>query len=374
LRVTLRQAVARIAAYGLPDREGTVLDEGEAPLDPATWSHVVAVVGAQRLTGFLQAAVSDGALPVTADQRRTVDELHLAACAAMLWLEQRLLEVAAYLESADVPFVVLKGAALAHLAYEDPGLRSFGDNDLLIPPDRYPRALHLLREQGYQRSVLPTSEAFDRRFGKGATLCGRAGDEVDLHRTLVFGTVGLIIDVDDLFETAVPFELGGRELNALGPEARLLHAAYHAALGDPTPRYASVRDVAQLLLKGEHDPAEVLGLARRWRSTSVLARAVGLCRSVLGVDVGGPVAEALAGRVPTPRERRMLASYVGPRRSFAAKVLASLSYLDTAQERRELLVSAALPSRAFVQQRAGGARGAWLRRGLRSLLRHGRRS
>jgi hypothetical protein len=288
-------------------------------------------------------------------------------------LERRLIEVADLLESDGIDMVVLKGTAVAHLAYPDPAYRSFGDNDLLLRSEQIDRAVRLLCRHGYVRQTAPASHAFERRFAKGVTLDGDAGDEVDLHRNLVFGTLGFRIDLDELFRSAVPFEVGGRKLLGLGPETRLIHACYHAALGDPVPRYGSVRDIAQMLATGSHDPDRVLALARAWESEAVLARAVGLCALMLGFEGRDPVSKQVAGYVPTRRERRAIASYVGVNRSFAAKVVATLPYLDGLGEQAAFVRHVLFPQRGFAESMGGRSGLAWIRRGMRSLVRGSRR-
>ncbi len=353
-----------LAAFGLPGQRDRLAD---APLPEPAWKDLVRRARAQRLAGFLHAAVTDGVLPVTGEQREAVDELHLTACAAAVQLERRLLDVAGALDHADVPFVVLKGTAVAHLDYPDPALRPFGDVDLLFPSAQFEHALDILLGLGYVRPVPEPSPGFDRRFGKGATLKGTAGDELDTHRSLVFGSFGLAIELDELFRSAQPFDLGGRRLQALGPDTRLLHACYHAALGDPRPRYGSVRDVAQMLTNGDRDPDRVIELSRRWRAHAVLARALELCRDLLGYPLAGPIVDAVADHRPTRHERRAIASYIGDNRTYAAKVVASLPYLDGVGAKVRFLRAVTLPSRDFTAVRGGDAGVAWIRRGLRSL-------
>jgi hypothetical protein len=368
----------QVAVVGLPGHEpppsgpseragGVVLRE---PLDVAEWLELVRIVRRLRLTGFLQAALVTEVLPVTEAQRRHAADLHLAACITALQLERTLLSLVDELERAGVEPVVLKGTAAAHLLYADPGWRMFGDNDLLFRSTQFDDALAVLAGLGYHRPAVQLRRGFDRRFGKGATLVGDAGDELDAHRTLMFGSFGLTIDLDELFDSSVTFPLGGRQLRALGPETGLLHACYHAALGDPEPRLGSLRDVAQRFALGWHDPQRVVELARRWRAEAVVARALALCVDHLGVHIEDPVTEALAGHAPTRRERRAIDSYVGTNRSHARKVVASLPYLDGVAAKAAFLRGNLAPEDAFVGWHGGRSGIAWVGRGLRS-LRHG---
>jgi len=360
------RALKLIASYGLP---GAVVGELPVPLERSDWSALRGQVEFHRLAGFLTHAVENGGLSVTEDQRRDVSEMHLASCSRSLHLERRLLEMTAVLQAQNVDCLVLKGAAYAHLVYPDPAVRSFGDNDLLIPVDQFDAAIMALRDLGYELRVAPPRREFAQRFAKGVTLKAPEGIEADLHRNLVFGTFGFAIELNELFASSIEFELGGRMLKALGPETRLLHACYHAAIGDPDPRYSSVRDVAQMLTFGDQDNERVLELARRWKSPAVLARAFRLCRDYLGVAVRGPLVDALALYEPTRRERRAVASYVGENRHYAAKVAASLPYLDGVGSKLAFLRASVLPSEEFIESRGSEPRSAWIRRGLRSLLR-----
>ena len=370
--MSARELTRAVAAFGLPGGDERLLTSDSRPVSDTEWTQLLVHISALRLPGFLLAAIEAGALPVTEAQHDQARDLHLRFCRSVLWVERRLLEVASMLESAGVDFLVLKGTAVAHLNYPDPSLRMFGDNDLLLRAEQFADAVEVLHGAGYVRPVSEARPGFDRRFGKGATLHGNDGDELDLHRTLVFGSFGFLIDTDELFASAVPFGLGGRTLHALGPETRLLHACYHAALGDPRPRLGSVRDVAQMLLEGDHDAEATLDLIRRWRAEAVVARAVGLCRDRLGVAVPGPIPAAVDAYVPRRRELRAIDSYVGGNRSFATKVLASLPFLPGMRDRVALLRAAAFPKPGFAEDHGAQHGVPWLRRGMRSLLRRRR--
>lgn len=363
--MSVDELLKQVASHGLPEQPAAFL---AVPLGDRQWTVFLDGVRRQRLIGFLKAAVDAERVPVTDGQSEAVDELHLQACGSMLRMERRLLELVHSYEAAGIEVVVLKGTASAHLNYDEPSMRVFADNDLLVRPADFQAALVLARRLGYRRLVAPPRPTFDRRYAKGATLKGAEGAELDLHRNLVFGTFGFMIDLEELFASTIEFQLGGRRLRALGPETRLLHACYHAALGDPDPRYSSLRDVAQMLSYGDHDRARVLELVSDWEAWAVVARAVGLCDRHLGVRVTDRLVDAVAGYKPTDVEDRAIASYVGENRHYAAKVRASLPFLPTAGERAAFLRAAAVPSSAFVRSRGDEPRAAWVRRGVRSLF------
>jgi hypothetical protein len=351
--------LAAVARFGLPGHTGPLASRAT---NEAEWSGLLAGAHRGRLIGLLQAAVDGDALPVTERQRSDLAAVHLRWCVTAIGLERELLEVTAQLGAAGVASVVLKGSAHAHLLYPDPAWRTFGDNDILVLGGDVPRAVDVVADRGYERSVAGLRPSFDRRFGKGATLRRDGGPELDLHRTLLFGTYGLLIEPADLFDRAIPFELGGQPLRALSPEDRLLHTCIHSALGDPEPRLASLRDVAQAA-EARVDEDTFLSRVDEWRSAVVVLRVVYLLESVLGVEPPRLLRAAAERTVPTTRDRRAVAAYVGRNRSFAAKVRASLSFLPSVRDRTAFLLAAALPA-APLRVRFGG-RYRWYLRALR---------
>lgn len=349
--MTTSELLRGVATFGLFGIAALELTE---PLDDDAWTVLVGAVDRHRLVGLLHAAVAAGDMAVTDRQREELDELHLSWCVTSVELERELLVVIDHLERCGVESLVLKGAAHAHLLYPDPSWRSFGDNDVLVRGAQVEPAIDALEALGYRRTIPTLDPGFDARFGKGATLRRRDGVELDLHRTLLFGTYGLRVEPDLLFAGSVAFRLGGRELRALGSEMRVLHLCYHASLGDPDPRFASLRDAAQAATVTDVDLREVVALAERWRSTAALARTVMLWRARLGFEAPPVLAEAAAGFGPTSVDDAAVASYIGRDRSFVAKIRASLPFLDRRRDRVALVLAATRRGLRFVGSSRGG--------------------
>lgn len=289
------------------------------PLAPHTWTALAARVRHERIEGLWAACVADGALPVTADQ---MEEVRLAARGRAnvdLHLERQLLETTAVLQAAGVTNRALKGPVWAHTAYPDPSWRGFGDVDLLIPSPQWYAAIEALEGAGARRTLPEIRAGFDRRFGKEATLVASTGWELDLHRTFVIGPFGLWVHEGDLFDRPGRVAIGDAQVLVLSAEASFLHACYNAALADDPPRLVAIRDVAQVLIGLDPDPARVLGLARRWRAEAVVTRALGLVTRVLGLTLDHAVARRLGRRRTTTAERILLASYRGPARGYTSQ-------------------------------------------------------
>lgn len=329
-----------------------------APLSEAEWPDVRVATRKQRVSGSLCAAIRAGELAVTGEQRKQAETLHRIAQLRVLTLERTLVDVVDRLTAADIEARVLKGSAVAHLDYPDPGLRSYHDVDILVRADDFSGAVESLRGTGFERTLAEPRPGFDRRFDKGTTMRPAEYYEVDLHRTLVLGPWGRLVDFDDLWEPGDSYALGERTLTALSPVNRFLHACYHAALGDWPLRLGSLRDVAELLRKLDDDPAEVLERAGAWGVNAVVAAAVADTRRLLGGEAGA-LSRWAQRYVPSRREESWLALHTRTGKTFAAQALATvgvLPLLDKVAYMRALL----FPDAAYVADRHGSVVGRYL--------------
>jgi len=245
------------------------------PLDEDGWAALLGTVVDGRITESLLDATVSGDLPASVEQLEAAAAAHATAMGLALVLERRLLEVHALLTRADVDLTVLKGPAVAHLDWDDPNQRDFGDIDVLVRSDQVATALRTLTRARYERPVPPLRPVLDRVFAKGATLLDPTGYEIDVHRTLAPGSFGLTVDEAALWADRQPFVLAGTTFRALDAGARLAHTAAHQTLGSPVPRLSTVRDllrqVGQVPVDVGTARAAALGL------TAVLADALRSC-------------------------------------------------------------------------------------------------
>jgi hypothetical protein len=339
-----------VAGYGL---SGAPLALPRGSLDERTWTVVLADAAREHVTGHLVQALDDGAFPATDTQWAEAIEHHERALGLDLVLERLLLASVAELDAAGIPTRVLKGPAVAHTVYPEPGRRSFADVDLLVPAQHYDGAIGLLCRDGARRRYPEPRRGFDRRFGKGVCLESRDGLELDLHRTFVAGPFGLAVDNEALFATSWPFSLGGRVLEGLDPEARFVHACFHASLGDVEPRLVALRDVAQMLLHSTLDAHRVQELCRRWRCGIVVQRATQVAWETFGIAVSPELVRWAQHYLPSEFERRALRAYVGPDRSYARQAVAGLYAVRGIRAKAAYAGALLVPTAAYVRARDG---------------------
>jgi len=292
---------------------------------------VLRAVEEQNLIGVLAAAIGKGHVEASDSERDAVAEAHRRAMGEVLLLEEMLLAAVDVLDSAGIPHRVLKGSALSHTVHPDPSQRSFGDNDLLVEPNRINEAVDALVAAGAVRPRPKLSASFDRRFAKSVTLEWLHNTEIDLHRTLAPGPFGLLIDTRDLWVPAASFVIAGRSLSTFPPELHLLNAAIHSALGDVEPRLGNLRDLALLCNIGSLDHEAVVNIASRWRCETPLAAGLSAA-SALQVDLG-PLGEWAGSHEITSGDASLMSTYAVADGRFRRQALASLRVLPTWRDR-----------------------------------------
>jgi hypothetical protein len=302
------------------------------PIIVDSWraARVLELAAFDRLDGFLAVAAAEGVVVLDAKTTGALTEQWHAALRAAVSLEAVVVRTAAVLDASEVRYRLTKGAAVAHLDYPDPAVRTFGDVDLVVHPEDWTAALGSLEGAGYHRKAVEIPYDFDRRYGKGATLLDPHGYEVDLHRRFAIGRYGVTSLMADVFGGADCIELAGRRVAVLTPEYRLLHACYHAALGG-FRRLRAFRDVAQLVLVTGVSVDAVMSIAARWRAKVVVAAALAETWRRLDLD---PTAPELCGTLGLPigrGDRRALAVFAQERpfRQQALTALGRLGPLDT---------------------------------------------
>jgi hypothetical protein len=250
-----------------------------------------------------------------------------------------LCEILAAFTAAAIPVVVLKGAALSHFLYPEPGLRPHSDLDLLVSPADLLRAQQAVQRLGFQGP--PASSLTHRHLPPLQRTQDGLTVEVELHhrllsnyfdnvRAVMRGAIGRREPIgagdnrlSDVSVPLRPFAIGDRQAFTLGLEDQLHHLCQHLI------SHVNVWDYARLIWV-----ADVISLTERytpeinWRRVSPQAintlallhwltplsddvrRAAGIkigaCPTGIGVEFDG------WPRVRTPRNRALLRRTLWP--------------------------------------------------------------
>ena len=138
---------------------------------------------------------------------------------------------------------------------------------------------------------------------KGLTVTMPTGLEVDLHRILSWGPIGIRVPEADLWAPGRTFDRLGHTATTLDVNRTLVHMSAHLLLLGAL-RASEVRDVAQLAVAPALDPDRVLAIARRWGHEGLLAVALRMAeREIRLTPVTHPLTEWAASYRPTLRDR-----------------------------------------------------------------------
>lgn len=271
-------------------------------------------------------AAADGPLAVLAAERWAATSHHLTTV-------RTLRAVGRALDDAGVPWLVMKGPVLAAHVYGDPGLRTSGDLDLLVPRSSFAAAVGALEAAGW--SLLFRNWPLIWRARAGELPLGDDGGRLvlDLHWHLTFGEYDrrhLALDPAVLFERARTVVVGGMAVPTLDPVDTLLHVAFHAAHsgGD---RLVWLKDVERVLAREEPDLDELVRRSEDAGCAFGVGLALDRARRVLDAQVPREVVARLLpadlrllDRALTGRRRLTGPSHRGSVGSFVAG-----SLLDT---------------------------------------------
>lgn len=211
--------------------------------------------------------------------------------------------------AASLPVIVLKGAALAETAYPRPGLRPFGDVDLLVRPSHAPLGRAVLESLGCGVDAARWHELV--RGGERQANFFRATEggpvvfelHVDLiNNDLLSGAIRM--DLEGVWARARPARLAGEDALVLGPEDQLLHLCVHLA-GHYLDAIRSLRDIAQVCETTPPDWVLFVSLARRAGAGPACFAALSAAARLLGAPVPAEVRGALAPRTGADRLEQM---------------------------------------------------------------------
>lgn len=170
-----------------------------------------------------------------------------------------------------IPALVLKGAALAHIAYEEQALRPMNDIDILVHGRQLRQAAAVLEPLGWKQVAPLRTPWKAARIFHAILLRHSSGLELDLHRHVLEEACWKGAD-EALWVDPIEFELDGRSARTIRPEAHLVHVVAHGVRWDPVPPVRWIADSTVLLGR--------FGAGWDWAFTAELARRLGVSRAV----------------------------------------------------------------------------------------------
>jgi len=272
-------------------------------LGAAEWKQVLAIAAQNHVSPLLydrlKPLAASGRVPASVMQE--LRGLYLANAARNLKIYHELGEVLAGLRQAAIPVVVLKGAHLAALVYDNVALRPMGDVDLLVPAGEFVQARETLRGLGYDSGSSRDMAAVCRRDKSEDFSHAQDKIRIELHWTIEHPggpATGLKVDMAGLWERAEPATLGGVDTLVFSPVDLLLHlcleAVYHHG-GEFGMGLRPFNDIAACVAHYQDrlDWNLLASRARAWGAAKFVGLGLQCAAELLGARVPAPVLEDL---------------------------------------------------------------------------------
>ncbi|MCI5211048.1 MAG: hypothetical protein D3910_20190, partial [Candidatus Electrothrix sp. ATG2] len=192
--------------------------------DFTTWDDLIPQAEAHGMAPLLLHHLSAAGMDLPDDFLRRLRLLVLRHRQTNRVLSQTLDRVLSILTEAGIPALILKGAALCHTLYPEPGLRPMRDIDLLLPWDEALPAHALLQQHGFQDPAVftPVDHLHLAALYKetdGIKVC------LELHRSLFpdCPPCPARMNFAELHDRAIPFTADNVPASTLGNEDMLWH-------------------------------------------------------------------------------------------------------------------------------------------------------
>jgi hypothetical protein len=209
-----------------------------------------------------------------------LERVYLANAARSMFMTSTLRRVVDALLEADIPALLLKGAALVETVYPDPAQREMLDLDILVPASGLDAASAALTPLGYRPqpgndhdpgTSMAMRLPLDQHHGP-ALIGNEQLLAVELHRHILIPGEGRQFEIDELWQRARPSAHGGHLLPS--PDDLLLHVCLHFTrnrLGGSYRRRHSggalgqICDIARIIEYDVIDWPSLISTARRYR-------------------------------------------------------------------------------------------------------------
>jgi hypothetical protein len=152
--------------------------------NPWNWGEVIAEAERHRLAPLLYYHLKKAEVSIPDSARRQLQGLYVRHRRANQARLQVLYEVMAAYRSAGVPALLLKGAALCHLVYPEPGLRPMSDLDILVPACQARKAQEILAGLGFHAPGAPDAAFSHRHLGAATRRVDEVPVAVEIHHRL----------------------------------------------------------------------------------------------------------------------------------------------------------------------------------------------
>ncbi len=316
------------------------------------WAALLHEARRANMAGILLEQVRNLAISIPLEFENSLRAVALAVAARQLHWRRELELTLSVLNAADIPVMLLKGAALNLSVYPRSDLRPLSDLDLLVPAEKAVAARQALVGAGCRPGFdLVRADFFPRYYYEAELFsAGVHAVRLDLHAR-PFRPLRLAVTVPQaaFWANAQVVDVGTATALVPAVETMWIHLAVHAALHDCV-RLIWLYDLVRFEKHHREciDWDRVVGHCRQWRVSRAAWTAVRRATEHFGPVVPPEVDAALAAHPCHWRDRWSLANAARSARSPIRSVLVEAATTPCWRTAMGYLSAYALPGRAHL--------------------------
>lgn len=316
------------------------------------WQKFQEIVEAEGLTPLVYQIVHDRHILPLSIESRWQKFYYQNACRNTLLL-QELAEVLHQLAAAGIEVIVLKGAALAEMIYDNVAARPMSDLDLLIHPEDLLLTRQVLANLGYAPAGIDMQVGFTEEFRNEEIFYqqGLLDIYIDLHWRLIspvyyqrtFGT-------DWFWETSFSVKINQAPALILACEAQVLYLCAHLMLHHGGKSLLWLHDIAAVInfYQQKVDWKLVLRKAKEYNLVLSLQKTLVRVADDWNVSIPGEVLTELRSWEPSPNEVR---TYIWQHQTMALRLFDDVAGAKDWGQRFHIVWNTLFPTREYMQYR-----------------------
>jgi hypothetical protein len=194
--------------------------------------------------------------------------------------------------ASGIEALVIKGPVLSARCYGDPGLRQYGDLDLIVRDKDIQRSTELMIKVGYEPSVPLTAIRAKKIPGEYVFRQSSTKLLVEFHTELTFRYHPRPLPLGNLFQRQTRVNIDSHKVPALSPEDELMLICIHGAKHF-WEQLSYIADVAAFVTRQELDWGRVMAAAAEVGGERMLYVGLRLAADLLGAPLPESVGAAL---------------------------------------------------------------------------------
>ena len=268
-------------------------------LTPQDWQALLKVGSQNGVPPLLHYRLRDTGLPEPV--RESLHNAYLNATARNMVMLHHAGSILQALKQHGIGVIPLKGLYLAEAVYPDIGLRTFSDLDLLVHRSDLAAALQTMQEIGYRLTSWYDPADPNHDIKHLPPLEKEGWPLVEMHWSILEEDAPFPVDVDSIWQRAVPAHIAGADVLAMDVSDLILHLAIHNTYQHKLRAgLRSLYDIA-LIIHQQTDQIDWEGLAKRaaeWKMERVLWLTLCLVRDLLGTEIHQAILQQLEPQPP----------------------------------------------------------------------------